>query len=249
MKIRTCVTNGLLYVNNYELVNLHAPFCSKTTETKKKSSEGKLIRSPSEILSDDHCYRFRIKVQETYYAMYRSSINSHVSQGIYLTNDKTSQVFRSRALNQVIIDALNGNLPSFTHIISTIINLVLASYEFDVILTDCPLIKSLELSKKCIDIDWNVIDYPVSNAYTGIMMAIIKGHGHLPLTCIDHNVMKTLNISMTDANISGLSQYKCPLILTQSNRYFVHFVYSYLKNDLNIVGLPVCLFYINRRKT
>lgn len=243
------VKNACLVVNENSIVNLRKPFkrivhIPEGVET--------IYRTPSETLSRARKpLPYYVKITNTkagaLYNIERHNLKSH---WIYNTNSSISDIFKDKSL-QTILHNLNIEQPSFETIrqyLSTVINFIFKSYNFDIIYTSIPTLSCIT-KENVISDDLKLIKLPdlkhESKRYRSVK-ALLKGHPEgLPARLFNWEVYTKITKRYTTLDKKILKGYTNVLVIVGTNIQYAGFLCKEIKkiNGVKEV-LPVSLFKI-----
>ncbi len=235
---------GLVVANGFKLVDLTKPFHEVKSISQCKKN-GTFNREPSETLSTDRLLYYHCTINDQYcgrLAKIYSRDGLLKCHGLYETKGGISKLLRIRALSSMMNKECNGPYTERSSLfISTIVNLLVKSENFQVVLKDFSI--DLDINIPVESCEWSFVDPNIDGSVEKRLLAtLVKQHGEVPLSVFDRMIYR-LPVESTNIDLSKLEDYDRILLLSATNGFYA----SYLAKLLYKVFpekeiLPLTLF-------
>lgn len=254
---------GEIKANRFTITNLKRPFQNIVHSTKiaKQRRPIDTFMDGTRLLKKLLIYEIPIK-KSTYGTLFRSSIQGFPSHWVYETNKTISPLFRDKVLHKILHEDLLKEDEAFENIrqhLKVIMNLLVKSYDFDLILTDIENLASFTLPLPIIYDDAKLVSVPPpSTVRLKTVRALLRKHeSKLPLKTFDWQLLSHISLTRHSTfDLNRLKGYTNILIISGTNPYYAGFLARELgrvrrdkeeateRSKLTFNPLPVTLFSV-----
>jgi len=245
---------GRVKSNNFVITDLKKPFKNIVSspivnpENLARTFEkpGGLIRSMP--------YPFYVQIKkQALGSLFRGTFHGYPSYWVYETNSTLSPLFRDKVLHKILQEDLMTESETYQGIrqhFKILINLLVRSYAFDVIVTDIKNIASFTFSIPIIH-DSAILTrmpQPITPRLKTIR-ALHRGSEELPLSLFDWQLLDHISLQRYSSfDVHQLRNYKNILLLIGTNVYYAGFLAKEIRK-LWVTGrqfepLPITLFRV-----
>jgi hypothetical protein len=238
----------------FALVHLRKPFLPKRTDIQSwKQEKGPLTLTPAQTFTDSlRPYAYRLQIGPQIARMYVSGSHKLQCQLIYDTNRSLSPIFRDKALHHLLnhLDAETEPYRDMRFYLRRVLKVLCSSYPFDCVLTDIPTLQRLKLPIPVVYQPWHLLQLPGTRLYRHrwVVELVRRGHGKIPLQCLDWRVFECIRLEDTDFQPAHLGGHHKIFFVTGTNKYYAGFVARELRQRDYPEILPVTIFGVNRMK-
>lgn len=244
--------DACLLVNEIKIVNLRKPFLRIIH---RPNGISEILRTPSETLARPRKpLSYYVKITNTKAgSLYNTEKHGLQGHWVYSTNNSISDIFRDKAL-QTILHNLDSELEQFELIrqyFSTVVNFLIKSYNFDVVVTSIPTLECITKENIIVD-QSNLIKLPSlryeSKRYRSVR-ALLNGHKEgLPTRLFDWETLINIEAKHTTLDKRGIEGHNNILILTGTNVQYAGWLACEIKKIRGVKEvLPVSLFHMGGR--
>lgn len=253
--IRLKLEEGILKANWYPICNLRRPYRRSIDVVKSRwrSHTGSYIaRTPNEVmnLGTSHRYRFRTSSGH-YHALIPTSKGHLRTNCIYSTKKKCASRMVANSLVQLFntLDSDDHYIVEIRALLEKVVAKVVASYDFDVIISDLPdplllIPQKVADSVTVIPANFSMVkQYPDPEFRS--TNAILRYHEKLPLRLLHtHNFLK-LPEENTDIDFRAMHKDARVLVLSGMNPMYAGYLANTLRANYKVKDvLPVGIFRI-----
>lgn len=250
------IKNGILQANGYKICNLRTPFV-RSIDIKKSGWKSRVSsyigRTPSEVLALGGQYKYRFRTSKGHYhALSPYSKGNLRTNYIYKSPQHCAGIFVANALTK-LFKTLSSDKPQFEEIksiLTVVINKVVSSYNFDLIISDLPnptdlISPNFCTNKTILPANFNLTEEVPKQEFKYIN-SIVRYHKKIPLRILDSAEFLTLHPKYTDIDFSSIQKNTRVLVISMMNPLYAGYIAHVMSKFYKIKDvLPVSIFKID----